>query len=244
MDPTTPTEVIFIGGRAGVGKTSVAAEASRLLAQADVRHAVIEGDNLDQAHPEPWRAGIDLAEQNLAAMWGNYRRIGYSRLIFTNTVSVLEMPTLVAALGGNVQAFGVLLTATDATASERLAKREIGTALSEHIVRSGNAAGEAGGSGDGPSHRHRRSLGHGHRDGGARGSRLAYLRPHRFVGSRSLGRGDPQLHGALGRVRGRKNALRSDRTAGLRRARPASARGAPGTAAAGSPARLRRAGKG
>lgn len=66
-----PTEVIFIGGRAGVGKSSVAAEASRILARADIRHACIEGDNLDQAHPEPWRNGIDLAEQNLTAMWRN-----------------------------------------------------------------------------------------------------------------------------------------------------------------------------
>ncbi|WP_363457481.1 hypothetical protein [Microbacterium sp. LMI1x-1-1.1] len=81
------TDVIFIGGRSGVGKSSVAAEASHLLGLADVQHAVIEGDNLDQAHPPPWRSGIPLAERNLAAMWANYREAGYSRLIFTNTVS-------------------------------------------------------------------------------------------------------------------------------------------------------------
>lgn len=87
-----PTDAIFIGGRSGVGKSSVAAEASRILARADIRHAVIEGDNLDQAYPQPWRSGLDLAEQNLAAMWANYRAAGYSRVIFTNTVSVLEIP--------------------------------------------------------------------------------------------------------------------------------------------------------
>lgn len=130
------TEVIFIGGRSGVGKSSVADEASHLLARADIRHAVIEGDNLDQAYPQPWREGFDLAGRNLAAMWQNYRSIGYSRLIFTNTVSVLEIPSLTAALGEQARAFGVLLTATDATAAERLAQREIGTALDEHIERS------------------------------------------------------------------------------------------------------------
>lgn len=140
MHPEQPTDVIFLGGRSGVGKSSVAAEASRLLARANIQHAVIEGDNLDQAYPEPWRTGINLAERNLAAMWDNYRSAGYSRLIYTNTVSVLQIPSLVAALGPNVRAFGVLLTATDATASRRLAQREIGTALAEHIERSRIAA--------------------------------------------------------------------------------------------------------
>nr|WP_025159158.1 AAA family ATPase [Leifsonia aquatica] len=140
MHPQTPTDVIFIGGRSGVGKSSVAAEASRILAHADIRHAVIEGDNLDQAHPEPWREGIDLAERNLAALWSNYRAIGYSRLIFTNTVSVLQMPSLVAALGPDVRPFGVLLTASDAAAAERLGRREIGSGLAEHIERSRSAA--------------------------------------------------------------------------------------------------------
>lgn len=140
MHTEIPTEVVFIGGRSGVGKTSVAAEASHLLARADIRHAVIEGDNLDQAYPEPWRDGIDLAERNLAAIWANYRAIGYTRLIFTNTVSVLQMPALTAALGENVRAFGVLLTASDESAAERLAQREIGTALEEHIERSNRAA--------------------------------------------------------------------------------------------------------
>lgn len=135
-----PTDVIFIGGRSGVGKSSVAAEASHILARADIRHAVIEGDNLDQAYPAPWRDGHDLAEQNLAAMWRNYRAIGYSRLIFTNTVSVLQVPALAAALGTEVRAFAVLLTATDETAAHRLGKREIGTALDEHIDRSALAA--------------------------------------------------------------------------------------------------------
>lgn len=134
------TDVIFIGGRSGVGKSSVAAEASHLLAQADIRHAVIEGDNLDQAHPQPWRSGIPLAERNLAATWANYREVGYSRLIFTNTVSVLQVAELEAALGGDARSTAVLLTSTDAVAAERLAKREIGTALEEHVARSAAAA--------------------------------------------------------------------------------------------------------
>lgn len=140
MQPATHTEVIFIGGRSGVGKTSVAAELSRILVRESIPHALIEGDNLDQAHPEPWRNGIDLAERNLAAMWRNYQAAGYSRLIFTNTVSVLQTSALTDALGANVHAVGVLLTAGDSTTAQRLARREIGSGLEDAIERSNVAA--------------------------------------------------------------------------------------------------------
>lgn len=133
------TRALFLGGRSGVGKTTVAAEVSRILAAADVAHALIEGDALDQAHPEPWRRGIPLAERNLAAVWRNYREAGWTRVIHTNTVSVLELHPLTAALGGEVEAVGVLLTADDATAAARLAGREIGSGLAEAIARSAAA---------------------------------------------------------------------------------------------------------
>lgn len=80
---------------------------------------MIEGDNLDQAYPEPWRHGIDLAEQNLAAMWQNDRRAGYRRFIYTNTVSVLE--------------------------AEALARRERGSALADHVARSAASASRLSG---------------------------------------------------------------------------------------------------
>lgn len=140
MDSGSPTHALFLGGRSGVGKSTVAAEVSRILAAADVAHALVEGDALDQAHPEPWRQGIPLAERNLAAMWRNYREAGWTRVIYTNTVSVLELPALTAALGGEVDAVGVLLTAGDATAAARLAGREIGSGLAEAIGRSAAAA--------------------------------------------------------------------------------------------------------
>ncbi|MBF4621244.1 adenylyl-sulfate kinase [Clavibacter sp. VKM Ac-2542] len=140
MDSGSPTQALFLGGRSGVGKTTVALEVSRILTAADVAHALIEGDGLDQAHPEPWRHGIPLAERNLATMWRNYRDAGWTRVIYTNTVSVLELHALTAALGGEVEAVGVLLTASDATAAGRLAGREIGSGLAEAIGRSAAAA--------------------------------------------------------------------------------------------------------
>jgi hypothetical protein len=62
---------LFIGGRAGAGKSSVGSEVHAQLSAARVRHALIEGDNLDHAYPPPREHR--LAERNLAAVWSNYR---------------------------------------------------------------------------------------------------------------------------------------------------------------------------
>jgi cytidylate kinase len=131
---TTRSEALFLGGRAGVGKTSVAAEIHEQLSTAGIQHCLIEGDNLDQAYPPPWEHG--LAERNLAAMWANYRELGYRRLIYTNTVSVRFTGELSTAMGDDPSVTAVLLTADDTTAHERLAKREIGTGLEKHVERS------------------------------------------------------------------------------------------------------------
>ncbi|UWX97061.1 adenylyl-sulfate kinase [Arthrobacter zhaoxinii] len=131
---TTVDQAVFIGGRAGVGKTSVAMALHSLLAERRVRHCVIEGDNLDLAYPEPWEH--ELAARNLQAMWANYRELGYDRLIYTNTVSVLEMDSLAAAMGTNPVVRGILLTATDRSALERLSLRERGAELERHAARS------------------------------------------------------------------------------------------------------------
>jgi hypothetical protein len=126
--------VLFLGGRSGVGKSSVGYEIHERLSAADVRHCLIEGDNLDMAHPPPWEHG--LAERNLAVMWANYRALGYRRMVYTNTASVRLVDELTTAMGDGPLVTAVLLTADDATARQRLGKREIGTALDRHIERS------------------------------------------------------------------------------------------------------------
>lgn len=139
---TSPGEVLFIGGRAGVGKTSVAFELHAQLSAGRVPHCVVEGDNLDMAWPVAWKRGLRLAEANLAAMWRTYRAAGYSKLIYTNTASVRPevINSLHAALGGDLIVHVVLLTAEDGTVATRLAQREIGSALELHVIRSQRAA--------------------------------------------------------------------------------------------------------
>jgi hypothetical protein len=132
------SEVLFVGGRSGVGKSSVGHEVHAQLTAADVRHAFIEGDMMDLAHPPPWEDR--MAERNLAAMWANYRADGYRRLVYTGTVTVRFTVELAAAMGDEPRVHAVLLTASDATAHARLARRELGGGYELHVARSDIAA--------------------------------------------------------------------------------------------------------
>ncbi|MFI1869800.1 hypothetical protein [Streptomyces jumonjinensis] len=139
----TAYEVLLIGGRSGVGKSTVGFEVSALLQEQGIAHCLLEGDCLDQVHPapagDPHRSAI--TERNLAAVWANYAALGHRRLIYTNTVSVLEADMFRRALGGDaLRVVKVLLTAGDTTVRTRLARRETGIRLTEHIERSALAA--------------------------------------------------------------------------------------------------------
>jgi len=76
------------------------------------------------------------------AIWANYRALGYRRMIYTNTASVRVVDDLTAAMGDSPRVTAVLLTCSDATARQRLARREIGGALEPHIERGKMAARE------------------------------------------------------------------------------------------------------
>jgi len=134
------SEVLFIGGRSGVGKTSVKLELHEQLYARQIKHCVIEGDTLDLAYPPPWEH--DLAEKNLSAMWRNYRALGYRRVIYTNSVSVVYTAALTAAMGDDPLVKAVLLRASDVTAAQRLEGRESATTLQLHLGRSRQRAAE------------------------------------------------------------------------------------------------------
>lgn len=133
-------EVLAIGGRSGAGKTTVGWEVSARLRAAAVPHAIIEGDFMGQVHPapegDPLRARI--SERNLTAVWANFAELGYRRLIYTNTLSVLpEMAGMFErAMGVDVRIVRVLLTVSDSIASERLTARELGSELEDGLAAS------------------------------------------------------------------------------------------------------------
>lgn len=129
-DDDASSHVLLIGGRGGVGKSTVAAEVSSRLKRAGVRHCRIDGDWLDLAHPQ---ADPDLFEANFRALWTNYRVRGYTRLIYSNHAAARQADRLRRLMGGQPVVTAVLLTATDGTAIARLRTREIGTDLAWHL---------------------------------------------------------------------------------------------------------------
>ncbi|MFI1970868.1 hypothetical protein BLA24_07315 [Streptomyces cinnamoneus] len=139
----TVYQVLLVGGCSGVGKTTVAWEVSALLQAEGVAHCLVEGDFMDQIHPAP-AGDLDrslITERNLAAVWANYAALGQRRLIYTNTVSILEGGLIRRAMGGRpLDVTRVLLTAEHAVVAERLRLRETGSQLAPHLERSAKAA--------------------------------------------------------------------------------------------------------
>jgi ABC-type glutathione transport system ATPase component len=127
------SQVLFIGGRSGTGKTSVASALHELLSFHHFHHAVIEGDYLDMAYPTPWEHGLE--EQNLKVIWKNYRALGYRRLIYTNVVSVVQTEKLARAMGDEPDIKAVLLDVSDEVMIDRLRGRESAQSLERHLQR-------------------------------------------------------------------------------------------------------------
>lgn len=135
-------EVLLVAGRSGSGKSSVAFEVSARWARAGLAHVLVDGDNLGAAYPKPPGDphGTALTEANLRAVWATYAAAGYHRVVYVNTVSVLEREMVTRALGGRARVGGVLLTASARTIHDRLGAREIGAELRAHLDRSAAAA--------------------------------------------------------------------------------------------------------
>lgn len=131
------TQVLFVGGASGTGKTSVALEVSALLRRERVAHALVDGDNLDASYPDPDDVAREwFTARNLAALWGTYRDAGQRRLVYVNTVSVLETQSLAAAVDADAQVVAVLLGADSEAVAGRLRDRERGSELEVHLERS------------------------------------------------------------------------------------------------------------
>lgn len=129
--------MLLISGTVGSGKTSVAAEASRILADRQVPHAFVDIDALACSWPERGPFNRDLALKNLASVWANFREAGAGRLI---VAGVLESPEDVRmheeAIPG-ADAVICRLVASPKTREKRLRTRETGTGLAWHLQRTG-----------------------------------------------------------------------------------------------------------
>jgi broad-specificity NMP kinase len=130
-------QVLFVGGASGTGKTSVALEVSALLRRERVAHALVDGDNLDASYPAPGDVDREwFSSVNLGKIWETYRAAGQRRLVYVNTVSVLETAALAAVLDTDVEVVAVLLAADPSSVRARLRGREQGSELAAHLERS------------------------------------------------------------------------------------------------------------
>jgi DNA polymerase III delta prime subunit len=95
---TASVPVLLITGPVGVGKSTVAAEAARLLREANLPHALVDLAWVEQCWPvpadDPWNER--LTHRNLACMWANFHQAGADRLI---VVRVLEARSLLRQVG-------------------------------------------------------------------------------------------------------------------------------------------------
>jgi gluconate kinase len=135
-------EVLVIAGPAAVGKTAVANEVSTQLREADIAHAVIDTDALDDVYPVPdeqWR----LTERNLAAVWQSFRELGTSRMILTGVNMHRESElSWIRRASGLDRLVLVRLSASERTLGQRVGRREIGSAHDDQLARTPLQANE------------------------------------------------------------------------------------------------------
>ncbi len=130
-----PVTILAISGPGGVGKTSVAFEASLILRAAGIAHALIDTDELDRVYPVP----DDLpsfAEGNLAALWRQFAGRGVTHLILVGVVLDTddELEGVRRAIP-DACVVPVRLMASPATLVDRVGRREIGSGRAAQLER-------------------------------------------------------------------------------------------------------------
>jgi gluconate kinase len=130
---------LLLTGVAGVGKSTVAAAAGRVLSAAGCVTAVVDTDMLAQfgPRPEPTAAGgrfhDELKCANLAAVWANFKAAG-ARFVVVSAVidsSTLRERYTASLVGCEVRL--IRLTADDDTVRSRLHRRDTGPQLEQHL---------------------------------------------------------------------------------------------------------------
>lgn len=129
------TDILVISGPAGVGKSTTAFEVSYRLQAADVDHVLIDTDELDRIYPVPVDLS-DVTERNLAVMWGTFVARGARRLILVGVYldRVSERDWVRRAIP-DAAIRCVRLVASDATLTDRVDRREIGSGRDEQLER-------------------------------------------------------------------------------------------------------------
>src|SRR5580704_8351289 len=123
---TAAVPVLVITGPVGVGKSTIANEAAWLLRQADVPHALVDLDRIEQCWPvpadDPWNERV--SHRNLACMWTNFRQAGADRLILVRVLEDRSLLRRVTEAVPGAQITVVRLRAPLAVLHERIRSRQ------------------------------------------------------------------------------------------------------------------------
>lgn len=123
---TASVPVLLITGPVGVGKSTVAAEAARLLREARVPHGLVDLDDLERCWPvpadDPWNERV--AHRNLACVWANYQQAGAGQLILTRVLEDRSLLRRVARAVPGAAVTVVRLHAPLAVIQARIRSRE------------------------------------------------------------------------------------------------------------------------
>jgi AAA domain len=123
---TASVPVLLITGPVGVGKSTVAAEAARLLREANVPHALVDLAWIEQCWPvpadDPWNER--LTHRNLACMWANFRQAGADRLLLVRVLEARSLLRYVVEAVPGAEVTVVRLRAPLAVLRARIRSRE------------------------------------------------------------------------------------------------------------------------
>ena len=120
--------MLLLTGPVGVGKSTVARAASRLLGEANVAHAFVDLAVIGHCWPppddDPWNER--LVQRNLASMWGNFHACGAERLLLCRVLEARSLLRYIrqAVPGADVTVVG--LRAPLPILHARIAAREAG----------------------------------------------------------------------------------------------------------------------
>lgn len=135
MSQPLAVPLLLVTGTVGAGKTAVAMEMSEILSAHQVPHAFVDLDALTYSWPPQGPFNDDLAFQNLAAVWANFRAAGAKRLIVAWVVeSRDELRRYKEAIPGAAVTV-CRLVASQATREARLRAREVGAGRDWHLAR-------------------------------------------------------------------------------------------------------------